>query len=580
MKRKFTILVGALLALSISASAQLAATLNWAHSVQGQTTSGNSPISINKLADGNYIVFSEWGSKSDAGAEYLHFDNAATSFKGGEYTGNSYCANALIQKTSPADGSVLWTVYSNYGYINSGCSHVSPTADGGFVATFEARALVPAKDFNNKKLLSVVQADGNNYDIAFDTELYVGSSNTEAANVILKFDANGSIEWSRVLRSKVLTDRTNSPSLTNTSLNTLATDEDGNIYIAGNYRSELYIPKADNTTETLVCGNTAEWSGDAQTATGELFIVKLNKNGFFEKSLLTSGKSELSYIDNITYASGKIYFSGHAKKTTDTDVLSLDGKTINASASLQTMFYGAASTADMTVDYIKTLASIANSKGSFVIQNKNLKFADGKLYFTGSVNGGFAEDGKSEAFTSNNGTLLKGFVLKADATTGDIEASYCFADSKSVSAYYGTWIGDKIVATGYDMNAAVGHVFTVLNKETLAKEETISVCNAFGSVAMIATPLQDGNTFVVGNRGKGETATILNGSETSPLAVGSKSYWGVVYMSYALDFGTTGIEKTAVADTESAKAYNIAGQRVNPASKGITIINGRKYLNK
>ena len=274
MKRKFTILVGALLALSISASAQLATTLNWAHSVQGQTTSGNSPISINKLADGNYIVFSEWGSKSDAGAEYLHFDNAATSFKGGEYTGNSYCANALIQKTSPADGSILWTVYSNYGYINSGSSHVSPTADGGFVATFEARALVPAKDFNNKKLLSVVQADGNNYDIAFDTELYVGSSNTEAANVILKFDANGSIEWSRVLRSKVLTDRTNSPSLTNTSLNTLATDEDGNIYIAGNYRSELYIPKADNTTETLVCGNTAEWSGDIQTATGELFIVK------------------------------------------------------------------------------------------------------------------------------------------------------------------------------------------------------------------------------------------------------------------------------------------------------------------
>ncbi|MBQ2054904.1 MAG: hypothetical protein II489_01235, partial [Bacteroidaceae bacterium] len=368
MKKKFTFLVGALLALSISVSAQLAATLNWTHSVQGQTSSGNSPISINKLADGNYIVFSEWGSKSDAGAEYLHFDNAATSFKGGEYTGNSYCANALIQKTSPADGSVLWTVYSNYGYINSGCSHVSPTADGGFVATFEARALVPAKDFNNKKLLSVVQADGNNYDIAFDTELYVGSSNTEAANVILKFDANGSIEWSRVLRSKVLTDRTNSPSLTNTSLNTLATDEDGNIYIAGNYRSELYIPKADNTTETLVCGNTAEWSGDIQTATGELFIVKLNKNGFFEKSLLTSGKSELSYIDNITYASGKIYFSGHAKKTTDTDVLSLDGKTINASASLQTMFYGAASTADMTVDYIKTLASVANSKGSFVIQ--------------------------------------------------------------------------------------------------------------------------------------------------------------------------------------------------------------------
>ncbi|MBR5764455.1 MAG: hypothetical protein IKX93_07525 [Bacteroidaceae bacterium] len=580
MKRKFTLLVGALLALSINASAQLAATLNWAHSVQGQTSSGNSPVSIDKLADGNYIVFSEWGSKSDAGTEYLYIDNAATSFKGGEYTGNSYCANALIQKTSPADGSVLWTVYSNYGYINSGCSHVSPTADGGFVATFEAHGLVSAKDFDNKKLFSVVQADGSSYNITLDTELHLGSSNTEAANVILKFDANGSIEWSRVLRSKVLTDIPNSPSLTNTNLNALTTDEDGNIYIAGNYRSELYIPKADNTTETLSCGNSAGWSGNAQDATGELFIVKLNKDGFFEKSLLASGKSEFSYIDNIAYGSGKIYFSGRAKKVDDADVLSIDGQNINASASLQTMFYGAASTTDMKADFIKTLASVANSKGSMVIQNKNLKLADGKLYFTGSVNGGFAEEGKTEAFTSNNGTMLKGFVLKADATTGDIEASYCFADSKSISAYYGTWIGDKVVATGYDMNAAVGHVFTVLNKETLEKEETISVCNTFGSIAMIATPLQDGNTFVVGNRGKGETATILNGSETTPLAVGSKSYWGVVYMSYALNFGTTGIEKAAITDAEDAKAYNLAGQRVNPASKGITIINGHKYLNK
>ena len=114
----------------------------------------------------------------------------------------------------------------------------------------------------------------------------------------------------------------------------------------------------------------------------------------------------------MTYAGGKIYFSGRAKKAADADVLSIDGKTINASASLQTMFYGAASTADMTVDYIKTLASIANSKGSMVIQNKNIKFADGKLYFTGSVNGGFAEEGNTEAFVSSNSTMLKGFVMK------------------------------------------------------------------------------------------------------------------------------------------------------------------------
>lgn len=587
MNQKFTLVTVALFALACSANAQTNADLNWSHSFQGHTTSSNQPLSINKLADGNYLFFGEWGSHNPeeyliTEADYLFFDNSKTTYKGGDYKGTSVCANALIQKIKPSDGTILWTIYSNYGYINSSCCHMAPTADGGFVAVFDARAVMTASDNNKKQLLSFVMANGESYSISYSDDLAEFTNFTEYANVVVKFTANGSISWHRFIKS----DATKGSQ--NTYINGLAVDDDGNIYLAGNFRSSVSFEKADHSTATLTCNNTASWNGDSQKTVGELFFVKLNSNGYFDSALTDNGTVEnpvcaFATIDNLAFSDGKVFFNGRAKKADAEVALELDGNAINADVNYQTFFYGSLNT-DMSVDYLKTLISVPNNKSSWVMQNKNMQVVDGKVYMTGALNGGLKKQGSDAAFVSNgNLTMLKSYILRIDAATGEVEASSCFVGSMSVSTYFGVWVGaDKVVTTGYDMNAAQGHVFTVLNKSNLELQETISVCNGFGIVAICAKPLQDAEKFIVANRGKGETATVANGNTTAAVSVGNKNAWGVVYMSYSFNLTPTAVKSVGNNNENIADgpAYNLMGQKVAPDTKGIIIRNGHKYYNK
>lgn len=49
---------------------------------------------------------------------------------------------------------------------------------------------------------------------------------------------------------------------------------------------------------------------------------------------------------------------------------------------------------------------------------------------------------------------------------------------------------------------------------------------------------------------------------------------------YSINGSTTGIGTVAVEDNANAPVFNLAGQRVNAAAKGLVIKNGKKYLNK
>ena len=55
---------------------------------------------------------------------------------------------------------------------------------------------------------------------------------------------------------------------------------------------------------------------------------------------------------------------------------------------------------------------------------------------------------------------------------------------------------------------------------------------------------------------------------------------GVKSLSFNLDDDVTGIQSVAVAEKEKCTIYNLAGQRVNKAQKGLYIVNGKKVLVK
>ena len=49
---------------------------------------------------------------------------------------------------------------------------------------------------------------------------------------------------------------------------------------------------------------------------------------------------------------------------------------------------------------------------------------------------------------------------------------------------------------------------------------------------------------------------------------------------YSLNGVVSGVDNITVDENVDAPAYNVAGQRVNDAYKGIVVKNGKKYLNK
>ena len=57
---------------------------------------------------------------------------------------------------------------------------------------------------------------------------------------------------------------------------------------------------------------------------------------------------------------------------------------------------------------------------------------------------------------------------------------------------------------------------------------------------------------------------------------------GASAAKYSICFGdeATGIHTIEAAPAANAAMYNLAGQRVDKAYKGIVIVNGKKYLNK
>ncbi len=107
--------------------------------------------------------------------------------------------------------------------------------------------------------------------------------------------------------------------------------------------------------------------------------------------------------------------------------------------------------------------------------------------------------------------------------------------------------------------------------------------NALVGVSSVTTALNDGTNYVLANDGT-DTKFVQAGTATVDQLTG-KAYINVATSeakSLNISFGeATGISEVAVeAEATNNAMYNLAGQRVNAAAKGIVIMNGKKYVNR
>lgn len=570
--KKITLLLAAFFALATTALAdeQPAFTFNWAHSIDGGTTGGDNIVGMANSANGDYYVATSWGSTSTAGQTNLWFDTEVLNGADGKAivgspysSGSSNNGNLLIQKVSNT-GSVAWFGYTRKGDIAADKSHIVATKDGGLLAVVKTRAWVAEAGYDN--LIEYVDPTGHTTTIKD-----MGNVKNEYRYLLLKVDEDGQLQWSRLVAGKV-EQRTKALTTDNASIYGVTLDADGNIYLAGNFRTELYFKKTDGTVETLEAQNTADWNGDSQGVVGDLFLVKLDKEGYFTKALTAEGTAASAFVDKIIYTDGSVFFNGRVKGNEGGNY-TLGGKAINASTDCEDLILGSVSTADLSVNYVKVIAPSGSKK---TIQNNGIQYMDGYVYLTGSTMGGLT------GIYENDKGAHRGYLLKVKAATGEVEKNAIYLNSNSISKFCGVYLnGETMYAFGYDMSA--GAVLVPVNPESLALGTATTICKA-GTVAVCGTPLMDGENIILINRGR-NTASF-DGTETSFPTLKS---WCVVYYSYKVASIPTGVSnikadakaaQTAVYTTDGAqvKSSTNASNATSGLSKGVYVVRGKKVM--
>ena len=580
MKKKFTLLLFAILSLTMSLNAQSPLAFQWAHSVDGATTGGDNVMGMCKSSDGYYYIATNFGTSTTQKALNVWFDGEQLKgdhsvYEGSPYTGTSQNGNMLLQKVAK-DGSVVWTTFTKKGDVDH--AEIAPTSDGGLIVALKCRAWV--KEAGLENMLCYVDATESETNITGD------QVESEYRYLIMKITKTGTIEWYRKITGLVKTNGENKPTKNNIYVNGLAVDEYDNIYLAGNFRTEMYLDKSDETKATLVAKSSVDtWGGDSQNTVGDMFLVKLDSKGYYLNSVVNEGVVDCAFLDKVVYNDGNLYLDGRMKSVGNE--ITFGGVTVNASKDFQTQLLLSVNTEDLSVNYIKSLTSVANKSGRFVIQNKSVQYLNGYVYFTGLLNGSWQQEGESENIATNHTSAqLKGYVLKMNPETGKVEKATVRTDG-GIGGFFGVYEGaEKLYAFGYDFSG--GAIVAPINKNTYAVETPIQVCD-YGIVGNATTPIVDGENFVMANRGK--SAASFYGTDKK---FENLKNWGSVYYSYKMsDVISTGINRPTISGIDSdaiVDVYTIGGVKVKSGvaasnateglAKGIYIVNHKKVIVK
>lgn len=580
MKKKFTLLLFAILSLTMSLNAQSPLAFQWAHSVDGATTGGDNVMGMCKSSDGYYYIATNFGTSTTQKALNVWFDGEQLKgdhsvYEGSPYTGTSQNGNMLLQKVAK-DGSVVWTTFTKKGDVDH--AEIAPTSDGGLIVALKCRAWV--KEAGLENMLCYVDATESETNITGD------QVESEYRYLIMKITKIGTIEWYRKITGLVKTNGEKKPTKNNIYVNGLAVDENDNIYLAGNFRTEMYLNKSDETKVTLVAKSSVDtWGGDSQNTVGDMFLAKLDSKGYYLNSVVNEGVVDCAFLDKVVYNDGKLYLDGRVKSVGNE--ITFGGVTVNASKDFQTQLLLSVNTEDLSVNYIKSLTSVANKSGRFVIQNKSVQYLNGYVYFTGLLNGSWQQEGESENIATNHTSAqLKGYVLKMNPETGKVEKATVRTDG-GIGGFFGVYEGaEKLYAFGYDFSG--GAIVAPINKNTYAVETPIQVCD-YGIVGNATTPIVDGENFVMANRGK--SAASFYGTDKK---FENLKNWGSVYYSYKMsDVISTGINRPTISGIDSdaiVDVYTIGGVKVKSGvaasnateglAKGIYIVNHKKVIVK
>ena len=251
--------------------------------------------------DGNIVSLAHFGSSSDT--DGIEFDGVQIA-TGSATTSSSDNRNLLIIKHNAATGERMWNIYSKAGYIDvSSEGSIIATRDGGLLLLLNARS-ARVSPFTSPMIVDATGA-----------EIEFPEWNTSVAiynQILLKVAFDGRVEWAKsIAMDQLPVPNASSGNSVNATTNgvspyALAEDEEGNIYIGGNYRASMILTAHLNATYVFTPRNIDTYNGDSQSAAGGLYIIRLDSEGNYLNHLRASGTLTRDQINVITVGGDKV----------------------------------------------------------------------------------------------------------------------------------------------------------------------------------------------------------------------------------------------------------------------------------
>ncbi len=552
------LLLSGLAACSMFCAQAATPVLNWAYAIDSKYA--NDQIGgITKTSDNNFVTYSHFASKEGESLTY----NGETIATGATTTTEG--RNLLLIKHDN-NGNKLWAVYSTHGYFDSGTGSVIATPDGGVILLAKPRASQETAQGSASYVApKLVDATGAEIEF-FDFPTLNWTYNT----ALVKISGDGAVEWVRTFAMDELpfagTDKATTDAVTPYGL---TVDADGNIYIAGNFRSPMFFTGEKNSHYILQPRNAT-----SNSTSGGLFLVKLNNEGDFIGQVKAEGVVTREQINGLAYDNNKIYFFGNVQGTADA-TLKVGDKSITLENDLDGLMYGCISTTDLTVDYLKYAKPFGFTDGKHTTQAKNIRVIDGNIYMMGLVKGGFAPAGADAATIASETTNLAGFIIKCSATDGSWTSAAARTvkvnDTAKIGGYFDVFnYNSKTYVLGYAMDSTIGvYVDEYANDTNWTLTEQHSLITGGGMPTTAAGCYFNSENANIVVSGRGNAAFTFSGSDTTIAPIDSK--YGAVLAAFNLngDNSATSITEAVATTSISADSKAVIITTATPLSVNI-----------
>lgn len=507
---------------------------------------------ITVTADGNVVTVSNFGSRTASDNISIDGEVVAT---GAATESSSDNLNLLILKQNATDGSKMWAVSSKKGDISSmGRTVITATPDGGVAALICLRSS-KTTPYENPVL---VDASGAEVEL-LDWNL----SEWIKYQTLIKISKDGIIQWVRpIIADQLPVPNASSGNSVNVTTDAgfpgaILTDDDGNIYIGGNYRAPLMFSGDRNSAFILTARNVEKYSGDTQGFAGGFYLVKLDSNGNY-LSHLKSASTDLTgdQIYDMQLSGNKIYFAGKLEGNaggTLTFGSKSTGLTLTKKSGQRSLLLGAVEAASLKPVFATCYDRVPTTSAAGTIKFMKLAVSGDNVYLMGALNRcGLAPNGSTDVFVTvpKEITLQRAFIARISAADGTPSASYMPADLTGISEIENAFEYDgKLYAAGYLMNANTGVFIDEINPSDFTLGNRTTIVKGGGAPTLTCADFNPDKKLLV-TAARGNNIFTVDGDKTTD----KPQSWGSVVTCHSF------AEASAINGVENDATLTVTGE--------------------